>query len=93
MPKKVLESVIAQQILSLSEEYSLHPAQHIGASSGRSIDTALDFLVKQNHATWQNKNGVATLLLLDMPGAFDRVIVAQLLTNMRGTKGPEWRVM
>jgi hypothetical protein len=88
----VLESVIARQILSLSEEHSLLPAQHKGARPSRSIDTALDFMVQQIHATWQNKDGVATLLLLDMTRAFGRVVLAWLLHNMREKKVPEWIV-
>ncbi len=64
----------------------------MGACPGRSIDTALDFLVQQIHATWQNKDGVATLLSLDMTGAFDRVVPARLQHNMRGKKYPEWIV-
>ncbi len=76
----------------MSEEHSLLPAQHMGARPGRSIDTALDFLVQQIHATWQNKDDVATLLSLDMTGAFDRVVPARLLHNMRERKIPEWIV-
>ncbi len=64
----------------------------MGARPGRSIDTALDFLVQQIHATWQNKDGVATLLSLDMTGAFDRVVPAQLLQNMRERKILDWIV-
>jgi hypothetical protein len=43
--RKVLESVIARRISSLSEEHSLLPAQHMGARPGRSIETAIDYLV------------------------------------------------
>jgi hypothetical protein len=89
---KVLGSVIAHQILSLSEEHTLIPAQRMGARPGRSIDTALNILLQQVHATWQNKDWVATLLSLDMTGAFDRVIPAQLLHNMRERNIPEWIV-
>jgi hypothetical protein len=64
----------------------------MGARPGRSIDTALDFLVQPIYATWQNKDGVATLLSLDMTGAFDRVVPARLLHNMRERKIPEWIV-
>jgi hypothetical protein len=53
------------------------------ARPSRSLDTALDYLVQQIHATWQNRNRVATLLSLDKTGAFDRVVLAQLLHNMR----------
>jgi hypothetical protein len=64
----------------------------MGARPSRSIDTALDFLVKQIHKTWQNKDGVATLLSLNMTWAFDRVVPARLLRNMRERKIPEWIV-
>ncbi len=79
----MLESVIAQQILTLSEELSLLPAQHMGARLGRSIDTTLDYLVQQIHTTWQNKDLVASLLLLNTTGAFDRVVPALLLYYKR----------
>ncbi len=87
---KVLESIIARRLSSLSEEHSLLPALHKGARPGRSIDTALDFLVQQIHATWQNKDVVAPLLSLDMTGAFDRVVTARLLHNMWEKKPSEW---
>jgi hypothetical protein len=64
----------------------------MGARPGRSINTALYFLVQQIHATWQNNDGVATLLSLDIMGAFDRVVPARLLHNMRERKIPEWIV-
>jgi hypothetical protein len=89
---KVLESIIARRIWTLSEKHSLLPAQHMGDRPGRSMDTALDFLIQQIHATWQNKDGVATLLLLDMTGALDRVVPARLLHNMRERRIPEWIV-
>ncbi len=85
----VLESVIARQFLSLFEEHSLLPAQQMGACPGRSVETALDFLVQQIHASWQSNDGVATLLLLDMTRTFDRVVPAQLLHNMREREIPE----
>jgi hypothetical protein len=43
---KVLESAIAWRISILSEEHSLLPAQHMGASPSWSIETALDFVVQ-----------------------------------------------
>jgi hypothetical protein len=64
----------------------------MGAHPGRSIGTALDFLLQQVHATWQNKDEVAMLLSLDMSGAFDRVVPARLLHNMRDREIPEWIV-
>jgi hypothetical protein len=62
----------------------------MGARPSRSIDTALDFLVQQIHATWPNRDGVAILLSLDMTGAFDRVVPARLLHNMKETTISKW---
>ncbi len=73
----------------MSEEHSLLPARHMGARPGRSIDTALDFLVIQIHASWQNRDGMATPLSLNMTGALDRVVPTWLLHNMRERKIPE----
>ncbi len=89
---KVLETVVASKITALSEEYGLLPPQHMGARPGRSTDTALDMLVKQIHAAWQADNGVASLLSLDMTGAFDRVVPVRLLHNLRKRCIPQWLV-
>jgi hypothetical protein len=78
--------------LYLSEEHSPLPAQHIGARPGKSIDITLGFLVQPIHTTWQNKDGVATLISLDMTRAFDRVVPVRLLHNMRERRIPEWIV-
>jgi hypothetical protein len=86
---KVPESVIAQQILSLSVKHMLLTAWHMGAHTGRSKDTTLDFLVQHIHATRQNKDDIAMLLLLSTTGAFDIVVPAQLLHNMREKNIPE----
>jgi hypothetical protein len=89
---KVLETVGANRITALSEEHGLLPPRHVGARPGRSTDTALDMLVKQIHAAWQAENGVASLLSLDMTGAFDRVVPVQLLHSLRKRCIPEWLV-
>ncbi len=86
---RVLESIRARQISSLSEEHGLLPAQHMGARRSRFINMALDFLVQQIQTIWQNNDGVATLLSLDMMGNFDSVVPARLLHNIRERKIPE----
>jgi hypothetical protein len=57
-----------------------------------STDTALDMLVKQIHAAWQVDNGVASLLSLDMTGAFDRVAPVGLFHNIGQRCIPQWLV-
>ncbi len=61
----------------------------MGAHPGKSIDTVLDYLVHHIHAKWQNKDDVATVLSLDMMGAFDRVVPAWRRDNMRERIIPE----
>jgi hypothetical protein len=78
---KVLESVIAQQILFLSEEHSLLLPAH-RSPPWQSIDTALGILVQQIHATWQDMDRVTTLLLIYITWAFDRVVQALLRHNI-----------
>jgi hypothetical protein len=65
---KVLESFIALEILSLSEEHALLPAQHMTACFGMSTDTALDFLVQQICATSRTRTGWQLCYYLTLPG-------------------------
>jgi hypothetical protein len=53
------------------------------------MNIALNFHIQQIYVTWQNNDGVATLLLHDLTGAFDRVVTAHLLNNIRERKAPE----
>jgi hypothetical protein len=75
--------VVASRITALSEEYDLLPPQHMGAHQGRLTETAIDLLLQQVFPTWYTGNGVVSLLSLDMTGAFDRVVPARLLHNLR----------
>jgi hypothetical protein len=49
-------------------------------------------LLQQVYAAWQTGKGVASLLSLDMTGAFDSVVPARLLHNLRKRNIPEWIV-
>jgi hypothetical protein len=80
---KVLEGVVASRITALSEEHDLLLPQHMGARLGRSTETVLDLLLQQVVAAWQTCKGVASLLSLDMTGAFDRVVPTRLLHNLK----------
>jgi hypothetical protein len=70
---KVMEAATARYLQDLAESHSLLPETQMGARRNRSRESALDLLVSQIRATWAAK-GVATLLSLDMFGAFDHVI-------------------
>ncbi len=53
------------------------------------LDTALEMLVQQIHAAWQKDDGVASLLSLDMSGAYDRVVPSRLSHNLRKRSHPQ----
>ena len=70
---KALESIIASRISYLVEQYALLPQNHIGGRRGRSCEHALHLLQEQVHAAWRDGYPVATLLTLDVSGAYDNV--------------------
>jgi hypothetical protein len=80
---KVVEGVFASRLQDMAKEYSMLPDQHMGNRRGRLTKSALLFLLSQVQAVWNSGNHVATLLSLDVSGAFDRVIPEQLHHNLR----------
>ena len=85
---KLIEAVTAAQIRRLAEQHGLLPAQQMGARRNRSTITALDLLVNQIHTIWGEKDRVASLLALDISGAFDRVVRDRLLHVLRAKGMP-----
>jgi hypothetical protein len=62
----------------------------MGARRGRSTETALHLLTEKVYIIWAgNKPRVASILSLDVAGAFDRVSHARLVHNLRKRKIPE----
>ena len=55
----------------------------LGARRRRSTDTALALLLGQIRTAWENPGAVATVLSLDVSGAFDRVLRGRLVHEMR----------
>ena len=87
---KVLESIIARRLRFLSEKHALLPDTQIGARGQRSTDTALDLLTEQVYTIWAgNKPRVASVLSLDIAGAFDNVSHTRLAHNLRKRQIPE----
>ena len=87
----MLESIIARKISYLTEKLRLIPDTQMGARPGRATDTALELLTEQVHTVWnQGKDKVASLLSIDVSGAFDTVSHRRLIHNLRKRKIPEW---
>jgi ribonuclease HI len=79
---KALESVIAKQIAYLVDTHGLLPHRHTGGRKLASTEHAIHFLLQRIHQAWDNGE-VATLLLLDVSGAYDNVSHERLLHNLR----------
>ncbi|THC94012.1 hypothetical protein EYZ11_006521 [Aspergillus tanneri] len=86
---KALEAIITSRISYLVECYGLLPEHHIGGRRGCFCKYALHLLLEQVHAAWRNRDIVATLLTLDISGAYDNVSYRRLLHNLRKRRVPE----
>lgn len=85
---KALESVIATRLSFLVEEHRLLPEPHIGGRVGRSCDHALDLLLERVYESWRQDDRVASLLTLDVSGAFGNVSHKRLAHCLRMHKIP-----
>ena len=88
---KLLERVLASRLSQLAETNNLLPDSQMGARPGRSAETAIQMITEQVHAIWgrPGPQQVATLLSLDISGAFDHVSHERLLHNLRKRRIPE----
>ena len=70
------------------ETYQLLPPTHIGGRKARSTEHAIHLLIERIYEAWNRADGeVASLLLLDVSGAFDNVSHERLLLhNLRKRK-------
>lgn len=92
---KMLESIISKRLRYVVETHSTLPDTQIEARRQRSVDTALQLITKKVYTIWSGqKKRVASLLSLDVSGAFDNVSHIWLLHNMRKrrvpTRLPDW---
>lgn len=89
---KLIEAITAQRIKTVVEEQGLLPDTQMGARATRSTDTALELLTEQVRTVWKSPKYVATLLSLDLSGAFDTVHHIRLLDILRKKGIPGWLV-
>jgi hypothetical protein len=88
---KVMDAVIARRLTYHVETYHVLPPTHMGGRKHRSSEYALHAVTAKIYEQWNNgKDGqVASLLLLDVSGAFDNVSHNRLLHNLRKRKVDE----
>ncbi|KAJ5481378.1 reverse transcriptase [Penicillium sp. IBT 31633x] len=87
--EKALESVLATRLSYLVEAHALLPDTHVGGRVGRSCDHALHLLLERVYESWRQDEHVATLLTLDVTGAFDHVAHERLAHCLRKRRIPE----
>jgi hypothetical protein len=78
---KALEAVVANRLTYLADVYHLLPSRHTGGRKLTSTDHAMHLLLQRIHEAWADGK-VASLLLLDVSGAFDNVSRPRLLHNL-----------
>ena len=76
------------RISYLVEKLQLLPKNHIGGRRGLSCDHAVHMLLERVHAAWRQGYPVASLLTLDVKGAFDNALHPRLLHNLRKRGNP-----
>lgn len=81
---KLMDSILARRISYATEVHQLLPSTHVGGRRRRSAEHALHMITEKIYEAWNEPEPqVASLLLLDVSGAFDNVSHTRLLHNLR----------
>ena len=84
---KVLMAIVAEDVSQLVEQHQLLPPTHFGGRPGRTTTDTIHYLVHCIKGTWQ-KNDLASILFLDVEGAFPNAVTDRLLHNLRRRRIP-----
>lgn len=88
---KVLEAIIGERIAGAAEERQILPEGQMGNRKGRSTALAIRLVTETVRAAW-GQGAIASLLQLDIKGAFDTVNHTRLLDTLRQQGFPPWLV-
>ena len=78
---KLLTAIVAEQLTFLLEHHQLLPNTHFGGRPGRSTTDSLHLLEETIKDAWRSHR-VASVLFLDIEGAFPNAVMKCLLHNM-----------
>jgi ribonuclease HI len=84
---KVLTAAVAENISRLVEQHQLLPNTHFGGRPGRTTTDAIHYLVHKLKTAWAN-NQVASVLFLDVEGAFPNAVNSRLIHNLKKRRIP-----
>lgn len=85
-------SLIADDIVYLAEKHNLLPAMQFGGWPGQMTTDGIHLVIDQVKNAWRNKRD-ATMLSLDIEGAFPNAVMQRVLFNMRKCHIPEKLVL
>ena len=85
---KVLTALIAENISRLVETHQLLPKTHFGGRPGRTTTDAIHYLAHKIKQAWAN-NQVASVLFLDVEGAFPNAVTDRLIHNLKTRRIPK----
>ena len=88
---KVIETAIGQRIAEAAESQQLLPETQMGNRPHRSTELAVRMVVDIAHTAW-SQGAVASLLQLDIQGAYDCVNHTRLLHTMQRQGFPMWTI-
>jgi ribonuclease HI len=84
---KVMTSLVAEVISNLVETHHLLPKNHFGGRPGRTSTDAIQYLVHKIKSAWR-EDRVASVLFLDVEGAFPNAVTNRLLHNLKRRRIP-----
>jgi ribonuclease HI len=84
---KVLTAIVAEDVTRLVERHQLLPKTHYGGRPGRTTTDALHYLVHRIKEAW-GKGQVASVLFLDVEGAFPNAVTDRLIHNLKKRRIP-----
>jgi ribonuclease HI len=84
---KLLTAIVADQLTYILEHHNLLPNTHFGGRPGRSTTDSLHLLENVIKNAWRSHK-VASVLFLDIEGAFPNAVTKRLLHNMRSRRIP-----
>ena len=79
--RKTFDSIIVNRLRWAAEIFELLPRGYMGGNKSTSPEHALHLLLESVYAAWNEKD-TATLLLLNVNGAFDNISSLRLLHNL-----------
>ena len=85
---KVLTAIVAENLSRIVEQHHLLPKTHFGGRPGRSTADAVHYIVHKISTAWR-ENKVASVLFLDVEGAFPNAVTSKLIHNLKKRGIPE----